>query len=108
MADPDDTLSALTAAAEGLLMPSESDEPFEAFRWPDDEPLTPEALRAYLGYPREISVETRSLNDFFSLVAEAREWMDEGQLSQAGHFAALRDRIAALLDDVVVYRVSRI
>ncbi len=103
-----DALATITAAAAGLLMPSESDYPFEPFRWPGPGPLTPEALLAHLGLPPETPVETRDLSAFFERLTAPRDWHGEPERATAARFAELRDVIAANLADAVVYRVGTI
>ncbi|HWQ15685.1 MAG TPA: nuclease A inhibitor family protein, partial [Roseiflexaceae bacterium] len=105
---PGGALAAIAAAAQGLLVPSESDYPLVPFRWEGQAPLTPAALLAHLGLPPDTPVETRTLEAFFDPLARTADWMDEGQRAQAARFAALRDLIAARLRDVVVYRVGRV
>jgi hypothetical protein len=103
---PSEALAAITAAAVGLLVMSESDEPLTPFRWPG--PLTEAALLAHLGLPPDTPIETRSLDGFLGPMAQQQDWFDDGQRVAAVRFAQLRDSIAALLHDVVVYRLGRI
>jgi hypothetical protein len=107
-APPPDALAALTAAAAGLLVPSESDYPLSPFRWPGPAPLTPAALLAHLGLPPDTPIETRTLDAFLGTLAATYDWMDADQRAAAARFATLRDLIAATLSGVVVYRVGRI
>lgn len=101
-------LAALAAAADGLLVPSESDHPLEPFRWDGPGPLTPAALLARRGLPPDTPVETRDLAAFLDPLAAAHDWLDANQRAAAARFAALRELIAATLSDVRVYRVGRI
>ncbi|NTW02031.1 MAG: hypothetical protein HGA19_12200 [Oscillochloris sp.] len=103
-----DTLSELAAAATGLLMPSESDYPFEPLRWPGPGPLTPEALVAHLGLPPGTPVETRALDALFEPLTSVRDWQDAGQRAVAARFALLRNQFHDLLADTVVYRIGRV
>lgn len=103
-----DTLGHLVAAAEGLLVASESDEPFAPFVWPGPGPLTPEALVAYLGLPPDTPVETGDLDRFFHSRARERDWMSEQERVDAARFAALRERFIALLASPTVYRVGTV
>ena len=100
-------LAAISAAAEGLLVPSESDAPLTPFRWEGPGPLTPEGLLAQLKLPPDAPVERRSLGQFFAPLATPADWMDDGQRAQAARFAELRDLIARELADVAVYRLGR-
>jgi hypothetical protein len=107
-APPPDALAAITAAADGLLVMSESDCPLAPFRWPGPGPLTPEALLAHLLMPPDTPVDTRTLDEFLGPMAADQDWFDDGQRAAATRFAALRDLIADRLKDVVVYRLGRI
>jgi O-acetyl-ADP-ribose deacetylase (regulator of RNase III) len=101
-------LDRIVAAAEGLLVMSESDYPLLSFQWPGPDTLTPESLLAHLGLPPDTLVETRTLDAFFSPLVAEHDWFDEAQRAAAARFAALRAMIASLLTDVVVYRIGRI
>ena len=52
-------IAALTAAAEGLLVPSEQDVALALFRWPQRQQLTPARLVAALGRPPATPVTDR-------------------------------------------------
>jgi hypothetical protein len=101
-------LDTLMVAAEGLLVPSESDYPFEPFFWVGPEPLTPEALVASLGLPPETAVETRTVEQFFRPLSEERDWMDEAARANAARFTGLWAVVEEDLADVVVFRVGSI
>ena len=105
---PDDPIAALADAAEGLLVPSESDSPLTPFRWTGDGPLTAAAMLAALDLPPDIPVETRTPDAFFAPLTRVTDVLDAPQAAQAERFAALRDQIAGHLADVVVYRIGRI
>lgn len=107
-AESPDALATLTAAAAGLLVPSESDAPLTPFIWSGPGPLTADALLAHLNLPPHTPVETRSLHAFLDPLAAIHDWFDADQRATAARFAALRDLIAASLADVVVYRIGRI
>jgi hypothetical protein len=103
---PEATLAALVAASHGLLVPSESDYPFEPFRWQSDTPLSPETLVASLHLPPATLVETRTLEAFFAPLTRITEGMDSRERARARRFAALQTTIAANLANPVVYRVG--
>ena len=105
MSDP---LSHLVAAADGLLVASESDEPFAPFVWPGPGPLTPAALVAHLGLPPDTPVELGDLDRFFGPRARERDWMSDQERADAARFAALRDRFLDLLASPTVYRVGTV
>jgi len=107
-AAPDDPLTTLAAAADGLLVPSEHDYPLELFRWDGGDPLTPAALVASLGLPPDTPVETRDLATFFAPLTRTADGTDAAAQATAARFVTLRAQVAAVLTDVVVYRVGRI
>jgi len=104
---PDDAILVLAAAAEGLLVPSETDAPLTPFRWGGNAPLTPEALPTALGLSPNTPVETRTLDEFFAPLARVADWMDDDQRERAGRFATLHNLIDCSLTDVTVYRVGK-
>lgn len=106
-APANNTLGALVAAAEGLLVPSESEYPFVPFRWLGDVPPTSAALLAELELAPDTPVETRSPEQFFAPLARVADWMDERERAQAERFAALRDLVLAQLTNVEVYRLGQ-
>jgi hypothetical protein len=103
-----DTLAALAAASAGLLVPSESDYPFEPFEWPGPGPLTPAALLAHLGLPPDTPVETRDVERFLGRLARRQSWMDAAARASAARFGALQRLFRERLSDVTVYRVGQV
>jgi histidine triad (HIT) family protein len=90
------TVEALKNAAKGLLMPSESDAPFEAFAWDDTGELTPDRLLKLAGEPKETAVEESSLDDLFVTVPS----------EDKAKFQKLRQAIHEQLSGVKVYKVG--
>ena len=89
-------LRALEAAVDGLTYPSDSDEPFSAFIWPDATgESVPALLAARVG--KGCRIEQRSPDAFFDELAQSDD---------AARFAALRRTLASLLRDLHVFRVS--
>lgn len=105
---PPDTLATITAAADGLLMPSESDYPFEPFSWSGPEPLTPELLLTLLGLPSDTPVEVGDALTLLDRLATIQEWFGEYEQYIAARFATLRDTITAHLTDLTLYRIGTI
>jgi hypothetical protein len=101
-----DALTEIAAAAEGLLMPSESDYPFEPFRWDGPAPLTPETLRTHLDLPPDAPVEMRDAMALLDQLAAEQDWFGAEERAVAARFATLRDTIASKLTDVVLYRIG--
>jgi Nuclease A inhibitor-like protein len=103
-----DELDSIMLLADGLLMPSESDYPFTAFRWPGPEPLSAPALLAHLELPPETPVEQRDFNAFFERLTAPQDWHSDEDKARLARFAALRDALLAKLSELVVYRVGTI
>jgi Nuclease A inhibitor-like protein len=109
MANPDDALlAALTAAAEGLLVPSEQDAPLEPVYWPRTGRLTPAQLLVRLGLPPATPVEVRTLREFFGPLTRVRDPDDPAAVEHAARFTRLQRLLAARLADPVVYRVGTV
>jgi hypothetical protein len=89
-------VDALKKASKGLLMPSESDAPFQAFAWEAAGELTPDRLLQLAHAPKGTPVEEASLDDLFRTVpAEER-----------AKFQRLRRAVEEQLSGVRVYKVG--
>jgi hypothetical protein len=101
--DPD--LAAITAAAAGLLYPSEADAPLEPLVAPaGSSPAAACAAEAAPGEPLELGDVARALAG----PATAQPWMSAEELSSAARFAALRDMIESRLTGTISCRVGRV
>jgi hypothetical protein len=100
----------LKNAANGLLMPSESDYPFEPFVWSGQaqEALSPEKLLQLTNHPINSPIETVDLDYLFRNVAEEKEWHDEVQKKDVPKFKSLLETLKSNLDDIKVYRIGTI
>lgn len=97
----------LRGATRGLMMMSESDYPFEVFKWGAEEP-SEEFLRGLTGEAADAPVETRTAADFFRVAASEAEWKNAEQLADARKFKSLLGLLEANLKDLRVYRVGSI
>src|SRR4051794_40308781 len=91
----DKVLAALKKASDGLLYPSETDAPFEAFAWAKA-PNTAATVRKQAKLPRNAKCAEVSLDDFFADLVEEKE------------FQALRTGLEKTLSDVKVYQCGSI
>ncbi|MDB5290344.1 MAG: Nuclease inhibitor-like protein [Phycisphaerales bacterium] len=93
----DDLLEALKMATNGLLYPSESDEPFEPFRWKrtTDDPAKEVAAHDKPG----AKIREQSVDEFFAGLAESDD---------AKKFADLRRELESRLSGLRVFRVGDI
>ncbi|HEX7317107.1 MAG TPA: nuclease A inhibitor family protein [Pyrinomonadaceae bacterium] len=100
-------LEELREATRGLTMMSESDYPFEVFRWGGAEP-SEDFLRGLTGEAADAPVETRNAADFFRVAASEAEWKNAEQLADARRFQTLLRVLEEHLEDVRVYRVGSV
>lgn len=100
-------VAALQEATRDLLMPSESDYPFEIIRWENTLPTMDEVLKQG-GYAENTPVESTSLDYLFRNLAEEKDWHDEVQKAQVPRFKALLDLMKTHLKGVQVYRVGTV
>lgn len=103
-------LSAIERAADGLLMPSESDYPFELVRLAQmtGPSLDAAELLVALGLSADTPVEMTTLDYLFRNVAVPHDWHDEVQQQQVPRFQALQQAILDNLRDVQVARVGSV
>ena len=101
-------IETLLKATDGLLMPSESEYPFEAFRWLGENELTNQKLLELTSHPADSPVETVALDYLFRNVAYEKEWHDEVQKANVSKFQNLVSTLEKNLTDIKVYRVGTI
>lgn len=106
--EPLESLATIYAAADGLLMPSESDYPFTSFHWREPGPLTPAALLEQLALPLDTPVEVGDAMALLDQLAAEQDWFGDDERANAARFAALRDTLAATLTSLMLYRLGRI
>jgi hypothetical protein len=97
----------LTQASQGLLMPSESEYPFEVFVWKDVE-LTPQKILELTNYPPATLIEEVELDYFFRNVATEKDWHDKIQKENVAKFQNLVQVIKDNLAEIRVYRIGTI
>jgi hypothetical protein len=102
-------VEALTSASKGLLFPSETDAPFEAFVWPGQEGK-PDKVRvlAVAGLPADTPVKVKSLATFFADVTEEQDWHDDEEKAEVQKFRQLVQALKESLADVKVFQAGRV
>jgi hypothetical protein len=101
-------LADLGRATDGLLFMSESDYPFQTFRWEGLAEVTPDHLREAAGRGPEAPVEARGFDDFFGVSAGGQGWKGPAEVAAAGQYGALVRLMKENLEDLSVYRVGEI
>jgi tRNA U34 5-carboxymethylaminomethyl modifying GTPase MnmE/TrmE len=94
----------LKNAINGLLMMSETDEPFEYYydEQHDAEELNEETVRKLAGMPAQYPMEVVDLEYFFRNMTRPETVGEQ----QAQRFQHLQDKLRELLQDVKVYRIG--
>jgi hypothetical protein len=100
-------IETLTQASQGLLMPSESEYPFEVFIGEGAE-LTSEKILELTHYPPATSIEEVELDYFFRNVATEKDWHDSIQKENVAKFQNLVQVIKDNLAEIRVYRIGTI
>lgn len=99
MAKTHPVVKALRDACKGLVYPSETDAPFEAFLWPGGGGrLSAADVLAPAGLPGDTPVEVGTLTDFFRAIPKRVR----------GDYLALAAAIADHLNDVTVVKVGQV
>jgi hypothetical protein len=101
--------TALKQASQGLLFPSETDAPFEAFEWPGEQGKPDKArVQQLAGVAAGAPVKGKSLDGFFAEATEEQDWHDEEEKEQVQRFKQLVATLKATLADVKVFQFGRV
>jgi hypothetical protein len=103
----DALIEELKEATRGLTFMSESDYPFEVFRWGAAAP-TQDFIRKLSGEDHTAQVETVSAADFFRASVAEPEWKGAQDLALARRFKTLLRLLETNLSDLQVFRVGTI
>jgi hypothetical protein len=98
-------LEELREATRGLTYMSESDYPYEVFKWGAAEP-TEEFLRGLTGEAADAKVETRTPEDFFRVSTSEADWKNAAMLGSARSILKVLFLLEQNLSDLKVYRVG--
>src|ERR1700716_89960 len=98
----------LQKASQGLLFPSETDAPFEAFEWPGEQGKPNKARVLELaGLPPNTPVKTRSLDIFFRDATQEQDWHDDQESTEVQRFKQLVQTLNDTLKDIKVFQAGR-
>lgn len=92
----DDAKAALEKATAGLLYPSDSEAPFEAFAWPKSDGDAKSAVLANGKVPAGAKIEEVTADAFF------------GELSGDSRFSALRQTLEQTVQGLRIFRVGEV
>ncbi|MBC6434580.1 nuclease [Nostoc sp. HG1] len=99
-------LDQLRTAADGLLMMSESEYPFEVFLWSDIAPATPEKVLKLTNHPQDTPVQVEGVDDFFSVATTEEDWHEEEEKATVKRFQTLVETLRENLNNLQVYRLG--
>jgi hypothetical protein len=102
----DGVIAQLQEASEGLLFPSEADEPFICFVWQGVRDITLEKLLVITRNKAGTPVEEITLSHLFDGVTNEADWMSEDEIEEVHRFQNLKSTILDLLTEVRVFRVG--
>ncbi|MEH2207839.1 MAG: nuclease A inhibitor family protein [Nostoc sp.] len=96
----------LRTAADGLLMMSESEYPFEVFLWEDAAPATPQKVVQQTNHPQNTPVEIVGVDDFFQVAMTEEDWHEEEEKATVKRFQTLVQTLKENLTNLQVYRLG--
>lgn len=100
--------SELKEATKDLMFMSESDYPFEVFRWDKAREVSPDVLRKEAGKGADDPVEEKSVDEFFKQAASMQDWHGNDEKVTAQKYQALVKLLKERLTDLKVYRVGSV
>lgn len=101
-------LDQLRTAANGLLMMSESEYPFEVFLWEDAAPATPQKVIQQTNHPQDTPIKIVGIDDFFKVATTEEDWHGEEEKAIVKRFQALVQTLKENLSNLQVYRLGEI
>jgi hypothetical protein len=101
-------VGALEQASKGLLFPSETDAPFEAFEWPAEEGKPDKARVLELaGLPAGTPVKAKGVDAFFKDATREEDWHNDEEKAEVQRFRQLVQASKDNLKDVKVFLAGR-
>jgi hypothetical protein len=101
-------VTALQKASQGLLFPSETDAPFEAFEWPGEQGKPDKARVLQLaGVSPGTPVKVKSPDAFFKDATTEQDWHKDEEKAEVQRFKQLVGTLKETLADVKVFLVGK-
>ncbi|MHC0068142.1 nuclease A inhibitor family protein [Nostoc sp. UIC 10890] len=98
----------LRTAANGLLIMSESEYPFEVFLWEDITPATPQKVIQQTNHSQDTPIKIVGIDDFFQVSTTPEDWHGEEEKATVNKFQALVQTLKENLSNLQVYRLGKI
>ncbi|MFN6565199.1 MAG: nuclease A inhibitor family protein [Nostoc sp. ChiSLP01] len=100
-------LDQLRTAANGLLMMSESEYPFEVFLWSGvATPTTPQKVIQKTNHPQDTPIKIVGVDDFFQVATIEEDWHEEEEKATVKRFQTLVQTLKENLSNLQVYRLG--
>ncbi|ODG97163.1 nuclease [Nostoc sp. KVJ20] len=96
----------LRTAANGLLMISESEYPFEVFLWEDITPATPQKVIQQTNHSQDTPIKIVGIDDFFQVSTTPEDWHGEEEKATVKRFQTLVQTLKENLSNLQVYRLG--
>lgn len=99
----------ITPLLDGLLYPSESDQPVKLFshKWPQGKPVQPGDLPALLGLPERTVVTEREASAFWDRVTAAQPWHDAQERERTHRFTELKGLLESQLTSIRYFEAGK-
>ena len=99
------TIDLLKQTTAGLMMPSESEYPFEVFSW-ESFPLNETTLLEKTGHSPGTTVKLVAIDDFFRVATTEEDWHEEEERETVRKFQTLVDTLKTNLNNLQVYKLG--
>lgn len=100
--------SQLQQATQGLIFPSESDEPVTPVSLNHAGPLTLELVAQLTGKATRKKPEVQTLEEFFAPAVKEQDWFEEEERQRCRRFQQLQRLLQSSLHDAHVYRFGSV
>lgn len=105
----DAVITALRTAAKGLTYQSESDAPFEPFKWAKNDVggfLSKAKVSELVNSKHEGQIEEQPVEDFFAPLIKSQKWHRDEERMAVDRYKALLSSFQANLTDLRVFKVG--
>jgi hypothetical protein len=105
----DPAITALRAVVKGLTYPSESDEPFEVFRWTSGEvggDLTRKGVLALGGHGAKDRIREQTPDEFFAPLTAHEKWHGAEETATVDRYHRLAGTVGTVMETPRVYTVG--
>ena len=104
---PSETVSALSAAADGLSYQSETDAPWQAFGWSGAAGTpTADEVKKRGRHKASAPVTDQAVDEFFAPLVEDKDWYEDEERATAAKYRELLKVVKERLPDAKVFRVG--